>query len=149
MGKTWLLSWNPQNWHWEDYSSWAAGTKKGSRYIEPWTCQSKQPALGEEFFLMKTGKAPRGIIGHGHIVREPYAAPHYDPVRASKGDTTNHIDAEFDYLLDYNREKILMQSSLKECYPEQQWSPQGSGISIKPEIVPELKKMWNSMIVKA
>ena len=142
MSNTWLLSWNPKNWKWEKYSEWCSGTKNGQHYTESWTCHSKKPAIGDEFFLMKTGEQPRGIIGHGYIANESYDAPHYNAERALKGEVTNHIDVSFDLILNYENEPILLQNDLKDVLPEQQWSPQGSGIQIRPEIVPLLSKLW-------
>lgn len=131
MRNIWLLTWNPKNWEWKAYHEWATGTKQGDKYIEPWTVVSKKIAYGDEFFLMKTGEMPRGIIAHGRVVREPYPAPHYDEELASRGKMTNHIDAEFDWIIDYMKEPILPQDVLKRNFPVQQWSPQGSGISIR------------------
>lgn len=146
MGNVWLLTWNPKNWEWNAFHEWAAGTKLGKRYIEPWTVMSKKITLGDKFFLMKTSDAPRGIIAHGRVVKEPYSAPHYDPEKASRGKMTNHIDAEFDWIIDYMKEPLLSQGILKTVFPSQQWSPQGSGISIRQEIAEDLKQMWYAHI---
>ena len=72
MSSVWLLSWNPKNWKWDKYSEWCVGTKSGERFIESWTCHSKKPAIGDEFYLIKLGEKPRGLIGHGYIARESY-----------------------------------------------------------------------------
>ncbi len=146
MSVVWLTTWNPKRWEWKDYSTLCAGTRKGQTTIEPWTCMSRKPQLGDEVFLMKTGKKPRGIIGHGYIVREPYPAPHYDEERAARGELTNHIDVEFDRILNYETEAILSQALLKQQLPEQQWSPQGSGIRIREEVVLGVKKMWDELV---
>ena len=146
MRNIWLLTWNPKNWEWKAYQEWAAGIKMGNKYIEPWTVVSKKIAYGDEFFLMKTGEMPRGIIAHGRVVKEPYPAPHYDKEQALRGKMTNHIDAEFDWIIDYMKEPILPQGVLKRTFPVQQWSPQGSGISIRQEIADELIQMWNNHI---
>ena len=71
-----------------------------------------------------------------------YEADHYDPEKAAVGVKSNHIDAEYDWIQDYDTEPMLMQDDLKIKLPDQQWSPIGSGIEIKSSILPELKKMW-------
>ena len=145
MSDVWLLSWNPDKWNWKEYSAWCTGTKNKEKFTESWTCRIKKPSVGDEFFLIKQGERPRGIIGHGHIVRESYIAPHYDAERAKKGDWPNHVDAEFDWLLNYETEAFLDQDILKSLFPSQQWSPQGSGIRIREEVAPQLKKLWDNM----
>ncbi|MCI8638976.1 MAG: AAA domain-containing protein [Coprococcus sp.] len=147
-GRAWLLTWNPINWDWADYKEWCADTKLGNKHIEPWTCSSSQPAVGDEIFLMKTGAKPRGILAHGYVSKEAYEAEHYDPEKAAQGVKLNHIDAEYDWIQDYNSEPVLMQDDLKDRLPDQQWSPMGSGIEIKSNVLPELEKMWLGLIGK-
>ena len=140
----WLLSWNPDNWNWEDYTDWAKGTKSGSTYKMSWTCSSKQPNIGDHIFLMKTGSEPRGIVAHGKVVRQSYEAPHYDSEKAAAGKTAPHIDVEFDGIRNYTTESILQIDTLTQTFPEQTWIPQSSGIQIKCD-VDELQKMWNEL----
>lgn len=144
--KAWLLTWNTKGWAWPEYKSWSADTKAGITHSEPWTCSSKKPKIGDEIFLMKTGNEPRGIIAHGYISKEAYDAEHYDSDKASKGVKANHIDAEFDMILDYETDPIILQEDLKVKIPNQQWSPQSSGIEIKGPEFSELKKMWMELI---
>lgn len=147
-GKTrgWLLTWNPENWEWQHFPVWCQQTRKGETRKEDWTCANKSPEIGDDVFLMKTGEQPRGIIAHGIVGREYYEAPHYDPAKAAQGKMTGHIDAIFDRILDYTKEAILLQDELKQTLPEQTWSPMGSEIEIKPEVLTELRDRWNELV---
>ena len=147
-GRAWLLTWNPASWDWANYKAWCKETKLGNKFVEPWTCASKQPAVGDEIFLIKTGSKPRGILAHGYVAKGAYEADHYDPEKAAAGVKSNHIDAEYDWIQDYDTEPMLMQEDLKIKLPDQQWSPMGSGIEIKSSVLPELKKMWLELIGK-
>ncbi|MSA03610.1 AAA domain-containing protein [Lactonifactor sp. BIOML-A3] len=139
----WLLTWNPANWTWDEYKEWCEGTKKGETYTISWTCNSKQPQIGDDVFLMKTGAQPRGVIGHGRVVTDSYEGPHYDADKAAEGVTANHIDVEYDWIQNCDKgEKILLQDDLKEKHPQQTWSPMGSGIEIKEPILTMLKEEW-------
>lgn len=143
----WLLTWNSANWEWEEYEDWCTGTKKGEKYKIAWTCNSKQPKLGDDVFLMKTGEQPRGIIAHGTVTTEPYEGPHYDPEKAKAGVVSNHIDVEYDWIQNCNKgETILLQDELKEKYHQQTWNPMGSGIEIQEPILTALKEAWHKMI---
>ena len=143
--RTWLLTWNPENWQWDNYKELCVSTKQGKHAVMSWTCLSKEPVVGEEVYLMKIGKQPRGIIAHGIISRESYEALHYDPVKAAEGKTANHVDVEFDWIQDYETEKILLQDELKKRIGDQEWSPQSSGISIKTGAL-ELSEMWKKLL---
>lgn len=147
-GRVWLITWNPANWNWTDYESLCVSTKQGKTHIEPWTCASKQPMVGDEVFLMKTGDQPRGIIAHGTVAKSSYEAPHYDPDKAAAGITAGHIDVSFDWIQNHKTEDMLAQDDLKQLFPEQTWSPMGSGIEIKSQYLPELKELWNELISK-
>ena len=148
LGRAWLLTWNPANWDWTDYKMWCKDTKLGNKFVQPWSCTSKQPAVGDEIFLIKTGSKPRGILAHGCVAKGAYETDHYDPKKAAAGVKSNHIDAEYDWIQDYDTEPMLMQDDLKNKLPDQQWSPMGSGIEIKSSVLPELKKMWLELIGK-
>lgn len=147
--RAWLLTWNPDNWNWEDYDDVCVSTKDGEKVVVPWTCSSKQPVVGDEIFLIKTGKQPRGIIAHSRVAKAAYEAPHYDPEKAAEGVMSGHVDAEYDWIQHYENEGMLLQDDLKMKFPEQQWSPMGSGIEIRNEYVEKLRKMWKELISKS
>lgn len=145
--RCWMLNWNPEKWPWEEYNEWCKGTKVGKTYTIAWTCSSKQPSVGEDVFLMKTGNQPRGIIAHGRVAKESYEALHYDPVEAAEGKTALHIDVEFDWIQNVEAgEKLLLQDEIKQKYPSHQWSSMYSGIEIKEPVAMVLKEEWNKLI---
>lgn len=84
-GRAWLLTWNPAIWNWENYKDWCVDTKLGKKHMEPWTCASKQPAVGDEVFLIKTGAKPIGILAHGYVAKGAYETDHYDPEKSAVG----------------------------------------------------------------
>lgn len=141
--RAWLLSWNPTRWDWIDYEDACEDTKYGETYPIDWACISKQPAIGDEIFLIKLGPEPRGIIGHGYVTEESHTAGHFDWEKEEKGDQSKYIGVEFNRILDYNSEPILLQSDLKVQFPNQQWSPQASGIEIKKEVAPDVINLWS------
>ena len=143
--KAWLLIWNRANFEWPDYSNSCKGTQAGEIYSDSWSCASKKPAVGDEVYLMKVGDEPRGIVGHGYVAKSSYERDHYDPARAAEGKKERCIGISYDLLLDYEHEKILSASELKENAPDQHWSTQSSGIEIKDEVLPVLRKMWNEL----
>ena len=51
----------------------------------------------------------------------------------------------FDLILNYKQQNILKQSVLNVRFPEQQWSPQGSGIEIKAKYIIPLEDEWEKV----
>ena len=140
MKKAYLLTWNPDNWNWPVYKEKVQAAKEGKAVIESWTSSSKQPKVGDQVFLLKTKV---GIIGHGHVEKASYDAPHYNSEKAKDGLTTNHIDVKFDWLMDEFENNYISINLLKRMFPNQEWSPQSSGIEIKEEYVNDLEKIYN------
>lgn len=140
----WLLTWNPKRWDWKTYDDWCKGTKNGKLYTGSWSCNSKQPQIGDTFFLTKTGEDPKGIIAHGKITKSSYMALHYDKKKADAGEMVPHVDIEFDCIQNYKTDPILDLKILKTTFPKQKWNPQSSGIQIKCDI-DKLLDMWSAL----
>lgn len=142
MKKVYLLTWNPNNWNWPDYKEKVQAVKEGKTVIEPWTSSSKQPNVGDQVFLLKNKV---GIIGHGHVEKASYEAPHYDSKKAQEGQKTNHIDVKFDWLMDEIENNYISLDLLERVFPKQTWRPQSSGIEIKEEYINNLEKVFQQV----
>lgn len=144
--KAWLVTYNVKNWNWENFEQHCADSLMGLTYEDEWACASKQPKIGEDVYLMKTGDKPRGIMAHGVVSKEAFEAPHYDPDKAAQGLTVNKIKIIFDRIIDFNKHPILERDALMSAMPDQEWSPMASGVGIKDYYVNQLRKMWNKLI---
>ncbi len=141
--KTWLLSWNPNAWHWDNYREAAAGTHNGQPYEDSWTCASTKVQPGDRVFLTVLGMGiQNGIIASGFATGRCFEGEHWDPEKAAQGKKAKRIDVRFDWISNYDSDPYLKQNRLKELFPEQEWSPMGSGISIKDQYVDQLEAEW-------
>ena len=133
-----LLSWNSANSDW-NYKEAYLKVKSGEKSEIEWRTNRKNGVEEKtEVFLVKIGdEEPKGIIAHGYVTEEPYLE-----------DERYYVNIEFDKILDYENEEFLKQEDLVLKFPEQNWSPQASGIEIKKTILPELKKMWDELVKK-
>lgn len=141
---TYLFAWNPNKWNWitlEESISELVGTGK---VIEKWSCQShKSIKPGDRAFLVRVGVPPKGIIGSGFVTTFPFLSPHWN------GEDRNvyRVGIQFDVLLNADEEQILTLDELNHGeLARQNWTPQSSGISIKPEIVDELEQVWFNFV---
>ncbi len=141
---SWLLTWNPANYDYSEYEDKRQEVIEGKKYIEQWACSNSHVQIGDRIYLMRIGAGNRnGIIASGHAVKTSYDAPHYDLVKAAEGIKIKKIDVEFDCLLDRNGTEFLRQKDLSHLFPDQQWSPQASGIEIKKEYCEGLEREWD------
>ncbi len=132
----WLLTLNPPDFG-NGYDKWCNGTKDGSVCRQNWRCSNTHPELGDDVFVMRTGKQPRGIVAHGYVCRESF----YDKTGKRR------IDVEFDRIQDFDSGyDFLPQNKLKMEFPQQDWSPKASGIEIRQEVLGKLREQWQAML---
>ena len=134
------MTWNPDKWDWDNYEEECEEVLREGYIAGTWSCISKKVVIGDEFYLIKLGKPPRGIIAHGFVTDDMFEAEDWDDDRASK--SINYITGEWDILLNYKTQDILDVSVLDEKCPLQYWHPQASGIRIKDEVLPVLRELW-------
>ncbi len=142
--KSWLITWNESNWKWKNYESICKQTENGETVIESWTFANTHVQPGDRVYLIKLGHEPKGIIASGFAKTGIYKTQSYDLTNKKEA---NHIDVEFDRILNYKSDNILEQSKLKEIFSNQEWSPQSSGIAIKNDCIEELEKEWINLTI--
>ncbi len=144
--KTWLISWNPKRWEWKDYLDAVHITQTGSDYKQRWSCVNTHVMPGDRVFLTVLGSGDKnGIIASGVAVSKSFEGDHWDSEKQAQGIKINRIEVSFDLILDYLHQDILQQSVLNSLFPDQQWSPQGSGIEINAQYVQRLEEEWEKI----
>lgn len=141
-GASWLLSWNPEHSAWEAFDADRRKILDGETVTDTWRTSSSKPKSGDRVWLVRTGQEPRAIVARGQVIRPPFAAPHWQADRAAAGETVQMIEVEFDDLRDPFGPEALPLERLKAAAPGQEWSPQSSGIQIKPAAARALAALW-------
>ena len=137
---TYLFVWNPNKWNWTTLEESIAQLAETGRVIEKWSCQSHRTIrLGDRAFLARVGVHPKGIIGSGIVTTLPFLSRHW----SGEDKDIYRVTIQFDVLLNAEREPILTKDILEIGeLASQNWTPQSSGISIRPEFVDELEAVW-------
>ena len=139
--RTYLFIWNPKNFEWETLEEDINEVNLREKSSQRWSCgNTKSIKPGDRIFLFKLGTQPKGIIGSGYAKTEPFIEEHWNDNEKS----ALYIDIDFEILLNPNKEKILSLEALLNSnnLSAQNWTPQSSGISVRPEIVDELEALW-------
>lgn len=138
--KTYLFVWNPKRWTWETLEQDVEQVDLTGKCPQRWSCgntKSIQPS--DRIFLVKVGTEPKGIVGAGFATTAPFLERHW----SGENKEAFYIDIDFEVLLNPDKEPILTLDILKTGNLSQQsWTPQASGISIRPELVDELEAVW-------
>lgn len=149
--RAYLLIWNPNNWEWhrDDLDTKIEDIRRGRRVVDRWSCgNSKNIRVGDQIYLMRLGKEPRGIFGVGTVVRSPYEDVHWNVEKQNRGELASYVDFAYETLLDPEVDMILSRSFLKSDpdFSIMHWDSQLSGISIKSEIIGKLESEWRSLV---
>lgn len=136
-----LFGWNPQKFAWEDMDHDILKVQNDGYLEEAWSVASyKIIKPGDRAYVMRLGVEPKGLFASGVISSEPYMA-------IRNGRHYRRINIKLETLLNPDKEQILTLDILKTGnLAEQTWTPQASGISIKPHLVDELEGVWQDFL---
>jgi 5-methylcytosine-specific restriction protein A len=143
---TYLFTWNPNKWEWEDLNENIHQLNTLGYFERRWSCgNSKKIKKGDRVFLIRLGREPKGIMGSGYAKCSFYSGPHWD---GTHDKYANYIDIDFDVLINPDKNLLFSEDHLNKIDAKklQQWFPQQSGISINSEILESLESDWFSFI---
>ena len=99
--------------------------------------------LGTELFSCVSGLEPKGIMGSGVVVSDPFLDLHWDEQRALQGDKVYRVEILFDVLGDL---PILPMKELTSgSLAQYNWFPQASGTTIPEHIAAILEDAWSKI----
>jgi len=144
--RVWLMAWNPENWEWKSFQDDRLRVARGENVTLPWRTASKQLKEGDTAYLVRLGEEPKGLVARGTVTSEPYEDAHYDPDLADKGEKALYVDITLTDLRDPKAEPYISLADLKAgTVDSQNWTPQGSGIEIKPRSAKLVAGLWNKL----
>jgi 5-methylcytosine-specific restriction protein A len=144
-GTGFLLTWNPTVWPWDNLEEDLAKLRLNGSLSFDWSCgANKSIKKGDRLFLVRLGVAPKGIIGSGFATSDVFQ-------RSRRGQPPqNRVKFVFDHLFDPSSEGLIGLDELNSTYFQpQKWNPQGSGISIRPDVLLKLEKRWSEFVLNS
>lgn len=137
--RAFLLTWNPNLAAWDPgYREAIERTAAGENVDERWATGSRRRGVapGDRAYLLRVGTPDRGIVASAGITGEIEQAPHWNGSRR----VANIVDVRFDVVVP--PEDALATRILQHEFPDQHWTPQGSGTMITSHIVDDLAQFW-------
>lgn len=142
-----LLTWNPNNWRWDDLRSVIQALQSGDTTPIRWSCgNTKSIPIGARVFLLRQGVEPKGVVASGWVTRKVFEAPHYDPTRAATGGKAKFIEFSPDVILDVEVTLPLDVRGKSSPLSDVNWGTPASGISIADSAAAELSKLWEQHV---
>jgi len=148
--KTYLLTWNPNNWAWETLKDDIKQLENLGVFRDSWSCGNKKNTIktGDRVFLMHLGVEPKGIVASGYTTSDIYQDTHWDKTKSA---LANYVKIDFDVILNPKEQDILSADFLianKPFSDFSDWFPRSSGNNIEDNIASELEKAWFSHLNK-
>jgi 5-methylcytosine-specific restriction protein A len=142
---TYLFVWNPKRWTWDTLEDDIEEVNETGNCPESWSCGvNKSISKDDRAFLIRVGAEPKGIMGAGFVTSAPFIDRHWN----GEDREAFYVDINFETLLNPEKEPILTLDLLKTGgLAAQNWTPQASGISIRPELVGELEALWFDFLI--
>lgn len=140
--KAYIFVWNPKTWLWDNIEENIKEWEEFGATTINWKCgNTKSISIGDRIFLVKLGTKPKGIIASGYALTEP---------RLNEDDGGLYIDIELEVLFNPEIDDIYPIEDLQigNLAKQGSWTPQASGISIKPEVIEELEEKWADFLTK-
>lgn len=147
--KTYLFTWNPSLWKWEDLNKNINEVNNHGITIHKWAVAShKKLKIGDRAFLIKLGKkdkGPKGIMASGYIETESFLGPHWNGV----SDDIYYTVIAFDTILDFEKQDLLFLETLRaKISKTYNWTPRNCGIEINNDITKLLEEFWFEISIK-
>lgn len=137
--KTFLLTWNPANWAWEDYDDDVKRVRRGKPVTRNWTCQTKKVDIGDRIFLLRQGSEGRGVLGAGYATGVPE--------RDDNG--TLRVKVRFEELLPLAQRLDRSELSRGQLAAgEAEWNTRFSGRVLPDEVAEALEGAWRSRVAR-
>ncbi|WP_420208786.1 HNH endonuclease [Candidatus Electronema sp. JC] len=140
---TYLLIWNPEYYPWDDIADAAQEIKRKRVFSWGWSTGSRKSIQkGDRLFLIRLGKAPKGIMASGWATSDVYPDTHWNNSQTQK--EALYVDIDFDRILVPGIDRII-NIDLLENHPvlkKKYWHPRGSGSEIPDDVANELEEIW-------
>lgn len=139
---TFLLTWNPNKFHWMDYVTICKYCQGIGSILTDWSTCSKQIKPGDTFYLLMQGmKKQNGIIGKGVFVSNSN-----EMLFVPTGGKGWYVEVRFDMLKDFRTDDYPSTEMLKFMFPLQCWTPMASGILVREEYTEQLNHLFDTFI---
>lgn len=138
-----LLSWNPEKYHWDSLRKDIVRVRRKGFLIGRWSCGNRTALpKGSEFFLLRLGPALKGLVGRGVTASEPYEDKHWDPEKRRQKIKALYVKVRF---TDLSESPVTSWGELqRRPLSRFNWSSFTSGVALPEVIVEELERRWKA-----
>ena len=138
-----LLTWNPRRSARSDQAALIDKLRRGEPATSRWGVRTKAIAAGDQLFLVRLGKPPKGIFGRATAMSASYRDLHWDETKRAEGKTALFVKLQFIELLDTGTQALITLDELAGApFNQVNWCAQGSGHFIPDDVAAALASQW-------
>lgn len=139
---TFLLTWKPPHWEWNDLSELAACSKKGEPIETRWTSGNRKNIFREDrVFLLRQGLDKPGVVASGWVSKDCYKARHWKEELRAQGKMALFVKVDWDILLTVD-ECLSRERLLEGGVPVALLNSRSGGVEIEATMAQNLECLW-------
>jgi 5-methylcytosine-specific restriction protein A len=145
---TYVFAWNPRLWDWPELPRERRRIEtRGSVDIE-WACgRTRAIEPGSRAFFVRLGVPPKGLIGSGYALSQPWEDVHWRPEKAAVGATTHYLKLRLEFLRD--SPIIALDELAVPPFGRFRWAVRQSGMRLPSSIADALEPWWEARVAVA
>ncbi len=142
---TYVFAWNPKLWNWPELARERRRVAARGHVDIEWACgRSRAIEPGSRAFFVRLGVPPKGLIGSGYTLCEPWADAHWIAEKAAQGATTHYLKLRLDFLGELPL--IGLDELVHPPFGRFRWAVRQSGMRMPSSIADALEPWWEQRV---
>jgi 5-methylcytosine-specific restriction protein A len=144
---TYVFAWNPRLWGWPELARERRKiAARGHADIE-WACgRTRSIEPGSRAFLVRLGVPPKGLIGSGYALTEPWEDIHWLEDKAAAGAKTHYLKLRLEVLRD--TPLITLGELARPPFGRFRWAVRQSGTRMPSSVADALEPWWEARVAQ-
>jgi 5-methylcytosine-specific restriction enzyme A len=145
---TYVFAWNPKLWDWPELARVRRRIDRHGHADIEWACgRTRTIEPGSRAFFMRLGVPPKGLIGAGHALTEPWEDVHWLAGKAAAGLRTHYLRLRLEFLQD--TPLIALDELMRPPLARFRWAVRQSGMRMPSSIADALEPWWEARVADA
>jgi 5-methylcytosine-specific restriction enzyme A len=143
-----VYAWNPRLWNWPEQPRERRRIAARGHVAIRWACgRTRAIEPGSRAFFVRLGVPPKGLIGSGYALGEPWEGIHWLPGKAAAGVRTHYVKLRLDALFDHPL--ITLDELARPPFGRFRWAVRQSGMRLPSSIAEALEPWWEARVSDA
>ena len=145
---SYIYAWNPRLWDWPEQPRERRRIAVRGHVDIEWACgRTRAIEQGSRAFFVRLGVPPKGLIGSGYALSEPWEDAHWLAHKAAAGARTHYLKLRLDALFD--RPLIALDELARPPFGRFRWAVRQSGTRLPSSIADALEPWWETRVADA